>query len=1163
MRHLRVVRLLLVAAACGGVLPGTSLAEAPALDPGQRAFFENRIRPLLVEHCLGCHGSQKDGETAPLTGGRGLPKGGLRLDSRAGLLRGGDNGAAFVPGRPDESLLIAAVRYQNADLQMPPEGKLSQPEIDALVRWVQMGAPDPRQEVAEESAAASDSFDLAARRAAHWSWQPLADPEPPRIADSGWARDGLDRFIKARLDQAGLEPAPEADRRAWLRRVTFGLIGLPPTPEEIEAFLEDETQEAHARVVDRLLASPHFGETWGQHWLDLVRFAESYGHEGDSLIAEAYRYRDYVVQAFNEDVPYDQLVAEHVAGDLLEEPRLDPADRTNQSIQGTGFWHLGDASHAPVDVRGDESDRVANQIDAFSKTFIGLSMTCARCHDHKFDAISTRDYYAFFGFLQSSSRQYADISDPLQRRRAATALVAVADAHRPRVLSAFRALKVAQLRELARYLEAALEISNYAALFDRAEREGLEEITLERVVAHLGIAREDAHHPFHALSLLEDTGTLTSIDERKAVVLRRWQELAGGDGGLGSLQVVSSTKKGERNYESQTRPWQSSDLVIDYSKLAPECWVTNGDRFGDGPLPAGRALLGGADAPIHGFLGAGAAVSRVALEGCSGFLRTQTFGITSDRLWYQVRGSAEVFLAIDSYRLVAGPLHRVVKKRLSGSFDGWRWESQHLRDYYGHRGHIEFRPSGDFAVRRVLFAETPPPEPFEAPEQLLESVLGADDLAAGTLARRLADALIAVVEGVGPDGIGADGLDAESSNVAGRARLLDWILQNERVLPSRIVPETPSWTELSDALHSAQQAYTEARIAATKLVPAKQVALALLDGTGEDEPVHIRGNHKTRAPDPVPRRFLEAIVGADAKVASAGSGRLELSRTLTDGSTPLVPRVVVNRIWYHLFGRGIVATVDDFGFMGAKPSHPELLDALSSRFVAGGWSIKGLIRDVVLSSTYRMSSRPDARGRDRDPENILLHRMPIRRLGAEAIRDHVLAVSGRLERKIGGPSVAVFIDQQVRNGRSPSEQGPVDGAGRRSIYLQVRRNHVSSMLVAFDRPIPIFSRGKRSVSNAPAQPLILLNDPFVHEQADLWATGLLTEKGRTAEARLRDAYVTAYARPATAEEFEAAAAFLAEQAAVYAESGEEDTQKRAWTDLCHTLMNVKEFFYVN
>jgi hypothetical protein len=772
--------------------------------------------------------------------------------------------------------------------------------------------------------------------------------------------------------------------------------------------------------------------------------------------------------------------------------------------------------------------------------------------------------------LQSSGRQYADISDPLGQQRAAQALVAVADAHRPRIVAAFRELKAAQFRELGRYLEAALDVSDSADLSARVERDGLDESTLERVLAHLGIAAGEPDHPFHVLALLEGTCELGAPPERKAAVKEHWDRRAQEyRTGLDAMRVRKSVKKGERDYETGERPWQPSDVVIDYSvsptAAAPaEEWITNGYRFGSGPVSAGHAVLGGDDMPIRAFLGTGAATGRVALQKCSGLLRTKTFGVDGDRLWFEVRGNGRAFIAIDSYRLVNGPLHRVAKKRLAGSFDDWRWESQNLREYQGHRVHLEFHAEGEFAVRRVLFADAPPPGSADVPDAFLESVLAAEDLSAGTLARRLTESMAAVVEQLGPDG-----LDPESESVSVDARFLDWAIRNDRILPRRSAggdsptAQAPGLAHLADSLASAHAAYTVARAAAEELVPPVQRALALLEGTAEDEPVHIRGNHRSSTPDRVPRRFLEAIAGSDAIRSTRGNGRLEVATTMTDGSTPLVPRVMVNRIWHHLFGRGIVQTTNDFGVMGTPPSHPRLLDHLSARFVEGGWSTKRLLRDIVLSSTYRMASRPSAAGSQMDPTNVLLHRMPIRRLSAEAIRDHILAVSGRLDLTVGGPSVTVYIGENFRNNRSPREQGPLDGDGRRSLYVQVRRNHVSSMLVAFDRPVPVLSIGNRSVSNAPAQPLILLNDPFAHEQAALWAARLLAEDGRDVDTRLRDAYVSAYSRLPTPDEMEAAKGFLQEQRSRYAKSAEESGENRAWTDLCHTLMNVKEFFFVN
>jgi mono/diheme cytochrome c family protein len=362
--------------------------QARATDPAQLEFFEKKIRPVLVENCYSCHSRPKK------------PKANLLLDSRPGLLKGGDSGPAFVAGKPEESRLVRAIRYDDPELRMPPRKKLGEEQIADLTAWIKLGAPWPTEGRAAPVRAGKDEFDLK-ERSKFWSLQPLRTDLPPAVRQCEWLQSPIDAFVLARLEAAGLPPAAPADKRALIRRVTCDLTGLPPTPAEIDAFLADNDPDAYERIVDRLLASPAYGERWARHWLDLVRYAETCGHEFDFDLPDAYRYRDYVIRAFNADLPYDQFVMEHVAGDLLPRPRRHPVDSCNESIIATGFWFLGEAKHSPVDVRADEADRIDNQIDVFSKAFLGLTVACARCHDHKFDAVSTRDYYALCGYLQS------------------------------------------------------------------------------------------------------------------------------------------------------------------------------------------------------------------------------------------------------------------------------------------------------------------------------------------------------------------------------------------------------------------------------------------------------------------------------------------------------------------------------------------------------------------------------------------------------------------------------------------------------------------------------------------------------------------------------------------------------------------------------------------
>jgi hypothetical protein len=386
-------------------------ASAPAADPTpeQAEFFETKVRPVLVEHCYKCHSAETKKE----------PKGGLRVDGRARLLQGGDGGPAVVPGDPARSKLVEAVRYANPDLQMPPKAKLPAAVVADLEKWVKDGAHWPGDAAA--APAGKSEFDLHKRKAEHWAWQPVRPQSPPPVRDANWPSDPVDRFVLAKLEAKGLKLAPPAAKHVWLRRVTFALTGLPPTPEEVAAFQADDSPEAFARVADRLLASSHFGERWGRHWLDLVRYAESRGHESDPDIPNAHQYRDYVVRALNADVPYDRFVQEHIAGDVLDR-RLDPKTGANEAVIGTGFWHLGEEVHSPVDVRQDQADRLDNRIDVLTKAFLGLTVSCARCHDHKFDAISTKDFYALYGLLEGSGYRQVRIDGWEQNRKVAAAL---------------------------------------------------------------------------------------------------------------------------------------------------------------------------------------------------------------------------------------------------------------------------------------------------------------------------------------------------------------------------------------------------------------------------------------------------------------------------------------------------------------------------------------------------------------------------------------------------------------------------------------------------------------------------------------------------------------------------------------------------------------------
>ncbi|MEJ7596151.1 MAG: DUF1549 domain-containing protein, partial [Planctomycetaceae bacterium] len=362
-------------------------------DAAKATFFREKVFPLLESRCFECHGPDSEA------------KGDLKLSSRATMLAGGETGPAVVPEKPDESLLMQAVRYEG--FEMPPRSRMPDEEIEILNQWIADGAvwPDDGAPAAVEKPKAA--FPLQERIASHWAWKQIERPAVPEVKQTDWPASDTDRFLLAKMEEAGIVPAPDADRRVLLRRLYFDLVGLPPTIEQQDRFFNDPsaTPVATEKVVDELLASPQLGERWARHWLDLVRYAETLGHEFDYPLPYAWRYRDYVIRALNADVPYNEFIREHIAGDLTTEPRRNPEQGFNESIIATGFWFLGEDKHAPVDVKGEEASRIDNQIDVFGRTFLGLTIACARCHDHKFDAITADDYYALSGFLQSSRRR--------------------------------------------------------------------------------------------------------------------------------------------------------------------------------------------------------------------------------------------------------------------------------------------------------------------------------------------------------------------------------------------------------------------------------------------------------------------------------------------------------------------------------------------------------------------------------------------------------------------------------------------------------------------------------------------------------------------------------------------------------------------------------------
>ena len=1050
-------RLGAVIALCGIAL--ARAAEPPASDPADLEFFEAKVRPLLVSRCAECHSAEA-----------GDPEGGLSFDSRADFFRA--EGVAQA-GKPEQSLLVHAVRY-DGDLQMPPDGKLPPAEIATLEEWVRRGLPWPD----DGKQAAAGGFDIASRKADHWCWQPPRASPPPVVKNDAWCKSPIDRFVLARLEAAGLEPAPEADRAVLVRRAAEILTGLPPDPADVAAVGSDPDPAAFDRYVERLLASPHYGERFGRHWLDVVRFAETRGHEFDYPIPNAWRYRDWVVDAFNADLPYDRFVREQIAGDLVADPRVDDTG-ANRSVAGTGFWYLGEEVHSPVDILQDDADRTDNRVDTFGKAFLGLALGCARCHDHKFDAISDEDYYAIAGMLMSSSYRQVPFESLEHNRAVAAEAAAVATEQRRKLLPLVAAALTGREAEVAALLPPPAALTKATA--DRAQAAA--RAAGETVIADYG----------------RGPGGTPVIGDGAA-----WEAVP-----TGAPLIVTAA-------DAPTRV----RLAASGFARSDEVWSRTKSR--------GERDTGGVG----------------SVDRAGRVLRTPKVRINQGVIWHRVRGHLQIFTTVDSHVVIHGPLYggTVMKIDTKGE---WKWIRQDLRrdlkwGETAHVVHVEYAAiAGEAAVAEVVAAVDEPVRGDPLALAILDR--GGDPAAAG--GSLFAELLTACRAGA----VDSPALAALADRLLA-APGVDWAGGPAK----QLAEETAGGAAIRAAV-----------FAKAKLESA--TAPAILDGNGIDQFVLLKGS-AARPGSVSPRRFLEAIDGASQPAWPPGSsGRLELAERVLDPKNPLTARVAVNRIWHHLFGRGLVATTDNFGKLGeptADPAAQALLDTLAVRFMEEGWSVKRLVREIVTSATWRMSSARDAAAVAKDPRNLLLHHHPLRRLEGEAIRDKILAVSGRLDPKLGGPGVEVFLTD-FQDGRGRPGAGPLDGAGRRSIYTTIRRNFLPGFLVTFDMPVPFQAMGRRNVTNVPAQSLTMMNDPFVVEQAGLWAKKTLADAALAPEERILGMYRAAFARPPAPEEMAAALEFLALQTRAHGGDFAKDLrQEAAWADLAHALFNAKEFIFV-
>ncbi|NBV85827.1 MAG: DUF1549 domain-containing protein [Verrucomicrobia bacterium] len=710
-------RQLFVSLAC--LLAAGSQAVCAAEPPTAEAldFFEKKIRPVLIDKCYKCHSSESESL-----------KGGLLLDSREGWLKGGETGPALVPGNPDKSLGIAAIRYTEDDMLMPPKksgGKLPANVIADFESWVSQGAPWPPETKANKKVA---RFDLQERKQQHWCWKPPVAPLPPTVKSGSWAQSAVDGFILAQLEAKNLKPAPATDRTALLRRLCFDIIGLPPTPEETTAFLNDTAPNAVEKVVDRLLASPHYGERWARHWMDLVRYAEGRGHEFDPPIANAWQYRDYLIRTLNADIPYPEFVKEHIAGDLLP-ARLNPKTGGNESILGTGFWFLGEEVHSPVDIRQDEADRMDNRLDVMAKSFLGLTVTCARCHDHKFDAISQKDYYALTGFLLSSSNRQVRFETMETEAKIAAELASLGTEAQAALLPAFASAARHGIQSVKTYLLAARncflkdvdargtdEEAGSRAANAYAEKAQLDPKILGQWLRELKAAESSPAHPLHLFA-----ATTLSADSSEPAFL------------AGQVHAILERQSKTSTVTPAGNPPR---IIADYTKPEITPWIQDGFAFGLHPSVAGEMPL-----PQSGLTSAEIVIQPAARrqslwknikpvgEPESGTLkeynrsgqtlRTPEITLENGQVWYLAKGAGRAYAVVDSHIMIQGPLHGKLLTKWK-STPGWEWVPHNLTDYKGHRLHIELIPDGtdDLEIAMVVeSAQKPPVPPADYPGQ--------------------------------------------------------------------------------------------------------------------------------------------------------------------------------------------------------------------------------------------------------------------------------------------------------------------------------------------------------------------------------------------------------------------------------------------------------------
>ena len=1061
--HFKILSLLLL------------ICILPAL-ASDREFFENRIRPVLAEACYKCHAADSK-----------KIRGGLLLDSKWGWQQGGESGQVIIPGKPQESLLVKMIHHDPEVEAMPPKSKLKPRQIADIEEWIRRGAFDPRPK--KEAVNKEDHYDIGERKK-WWSLQALTTPEIPSVKNDKWPRQELDNFILARLEEKNWQPATAAAQHTWLRRLAYDLTGLPPTPDEIERF-STENDSTGQKAVDHYLASPHFGEHWARKWMDLVRYADTKAFEDDYTMPYAWRYRDYLIRLFNKDVPYNRFILESLAGDLIE-PRIDKESGDDEALKGPGYLYLNPGHHGPPDIHEDEARVFDDMINVIGKTFQATTISCARCHDHKFDAVGTRNFYSLYGILSSSRFAYRN-------------------AVSPKLLEE----KEEQLQFLKKQIRNNVAVqwktqSGQLSTDLNAIRHGSDLNPRQKKLAALLHKHNKADKVLYPLFLAANKASFKNWDKLKISDMQRDR-----DKHSSSLGGLSRFNTGQWGATGDFSPRPPADFII---------------------APKGEKI-------IKNFCGDAIASGSLSSR-FGGSLKSPDFTLSGEDVRVRVKGkNASVNLIVHNYELVGSGV-TTGKLRVTVNSDDWQWIRFRTNLWPGARAYIDIRQNGQ-ANQHLPKSQFH----YKHDDNAWVAVDQAFNGGKTVLSSHAALAWNSFNDISSPE---------QAATVIGwqvNQMLGEW--QQNSLKDGRVI------SALADGGYFTATASDPVVAALVKQyrtlqnsVPEPRYVRSLVDGAGRDQNVFVRGLHTNISNKPNPRHFMDGI--DDKAFNCKGSGRLEWARKVIDPANPLTARVAVNRLWHHIFGRGLVKTVDDFGQMGEKPTHPELLDYLAQDFMKNDWSVKKMLRKLVLSNTYRMSSQANTASLETDPENKLLQHFTVRRKTAEAIRDSLLQASGRLDRKLFGPDIPVNLRETHSSRARPKINGPLDGKGRRSIYIELRRNYLPGFLTAFDMPNASEPFGRRHSTNVPAQSLALMNDSLVTSLAELWARNI-QQNSDPFEKRLDNIHRRAFARAATASERQWSRSVFDK---LKNDHGLKENSLEAWQHYCHLIFNRKEFIYI-